>query len=501
MIQFLKNRLSLYFQNIFCFCDLITSKHLLISLLLSFNFITFSQIKEITPENKKNDTILINKNAYKSIHIIIYSKTYKDSLIVNKQNITSKLDSINKSLIRKGYIYNKLIPKNIKLSDSVLYIKYIVNNLQLQKIDSIFFINDKYHFPKNVNKYIFKKYAGKKLSDNTLMAIEKTTNQCVRDIKIEKIYPTISNNSTSVVVKYKTSKNNSIEGLVGVHSENKKTLINGLIDLNLKNIFWKNENIHLFWKKDISKQNLSFGLKLPYLFGTALFANSETSFTNNNNNSFKLYSDNIVGWNFSGLSVGMNFGYNKSINNDDYTENSFIGNVLIYKFKKISVLKKIGFTNYLYNEVNYNLTKTSDFNIYNESYFGFKTGQYQYLYNGIILNYSHSNNIILKHQIKALSYKYFSSIANPELHQIALINTKYLWTKNKLNLYLSADFMLLSNQNRLSLSVNKALQGGIGMVYVNKNQILTLEVTNRLYSNYISDLQGFIINIKQQIRF
>ncbi len=448
----------------------------------------------------KNKTL--SKNQNKAIHIYIYSSLGTDSINTTSDKIVLKLDSVHKNLIKKGFIYNKLTPEKIVETKKKINIYYVAKNLENQFIDTIFFVSKKLKFPSNIKKYLYKKYKGKKISDKNIFILEKDINNYTKNSFVKNIYPTINKKQTGLKVILKPLQKNSIDGIIGFRTKKNKLIYEGLLDLKLNNLFNINEDINIFWKKNDIRQELTSLVKFPFLRGTPIFILNETSFSNQENKIFQLYSDNNLGYNFNNLNVGIGFEFQKTIEPTKNTDEKFIGTSLSYNFNnKSKTLNKLGIYNYTYNEINFSLTTDSDFNIYSENHLSIKTKEHQYLYNSVFFSYSSINSIILKKQLKLLSYKFFKQENNINLQQIGLWSLKYIWIKKSINFYISGDLLLTGTQKKLFSSIKKDAQAGIGLIFLNKNQILTFEISNKIINTYNADNKGFNINIKQSINF
>jgi len=249
IISILKERgyYSLSINNV-----LIKNNHHLVTLKLG------SKINIVHIRIKAKDTFFLKQLNYKLKNNI---------LILNSKDIKHTLISVNNHLINSGLTFSQVSLTNSHIINNTLYSDLLINRNKKRKIDKII-IKGYEKFPKS---YIDNYFKLKNHSFN-LEEIKKTSNKInqlnfVSEIKNPEVL--FSKDSTLLYLYINKIESNSFDGLINFSSKNKKISFKGYLDLKLRNIFNKGEEIKINWKNNGNqKQDFTLTNKIPYVFGS-----------------------------------------------------------------------------------------------------------------------------------------------------------------------------------------------------------------------------------------
>ncbi|PWA09838.1 BamA/TamA family outer membrane protein [Flavobacterium laiguense] len=242
--------------------------------------------KQILETIKTNDSSYLTKitlgNKTKNIHIYIGVKNNinslnlfnekKDTLILPYTQVEPFLKQTLQKLEQNGYAFAKLKLINIQTKKQTLYADLeltIGNKRQLNEI-VLKYINEqqKNIFPKGALKQINKKYAKKKFNQETVNEIynEFEKFSFVNQVKFPEVL--FTKDTTKVYVYLAKRKTNTFDGYLGFNNtENKKTTLNGFLDITLQNALRSGEQLSIYWKNDGNDQKVfNAKIDLPYLF-------------------------------------------------------------------------------------------------------------------------------------------------------------------------------------------------------------------------------------------
>lgn len=200
----------------------------------------------------------------------------KDTLILPYTEVEPFLKQTLQKLERNGYAFAKLKLINIQTKKKTLYADLeltIGNKRQLNEI-VLKYINEqqKNIFPKGALKQINKKYAKKTFNQETVNEIyaEFEKFSFVNQVKFPEVL--LTQDTTKVYIYLAKRKTNTFDGYLGfTNAENKKTTLNGFLDLTLQNALRTGEQLSIYWKNDGNDQKIfNAKIDLPYLFSTPL---------------------------------------------------------------------------------------------------------------------------------------------------------------------------------------------------------------------------------------
>ena len=208
---------------------------------LFFLFFFYSLTGFSIKKNIENDTLL-NKKKYK--WIVANSKEFTNKNKFYKNEIDSILYMIAKNLEDNGYPFATIEFRHDSIKDKNIYGKIFIEKGNLTKIDSVT-IKGYNNFPTYlINRYlnirINEKYNQKKINEIS-KKLEK--NIFLKEYKKNSF---LFNKEKSILFLYLEKKhNNSIDGFLGINTNQGKTSLNGKIDLTLSNALnmWESINI------------------------------------------------------------------------------------------------------------------------------------------------------------------------------------------------------------------------------------------------------------------
>jgi hypothetical protein len=243
---------------------------------------------KILDTKKINDStfnaIIELKNKVKKIHIYIgtnssfydKSKTENDTIIIPYQELESFLNQKIKDAEKEGFALSKIKLKNIQRKNSIIYADLNLKSEKKRSLNSIILIdkneNKRNNFPKGHLKQLNKKYLNKTFNQDIVKQLYDDINtfEFVTQIK----YPEIlfTNDSTKIFVYTEKRKANSFDGYIGFsNDENKKTTLNGYLDISLLNTLKAGEQFSLYWKSDGNQQKtFNTKIEVPYIFQSSL---------------------------------------------------------------------------------------------------------------------------------------------------------------------------------------------------------------------------------------
>jgi hypothetical protein len=497
---------------------------------------------QITETIKTNDSSYLSKialgNRIKNIHIYIGIKNNtsslnlfdekKDTLILPYTQIEPFLKQTTKKLEQNGYAFAKLKLINIQKKNQILYADLELatgNKRQLNEI-VIKYANERQKnlFPKGALRQINKKYTKKTFNQESIKEIHDEFEKFsfINQVK----YPEIlfTKDTTKVYVYLAKRKTNTFDGYLGFNNtENKKTTINGYLNVTLQNALRSGEQLSIYWKNDGNDQKIfNAKIDLPYLFNSPVGLKALI-------NIFKQDST------FQNTKTEINLGYLITINKRFYigyqsTESSNIQNSINSKLSDYN--NSFLTTNFEYTKSDYT-NKISPIKSYLELNFG--TGkktttenanaktEKQYLANFNIMNNFYFDK---KNYINIKSQNYFlksNSYLTNELFRFGGINSIRGFSENSLQ----ANFMtsiiteyryLISPTLQLNTildycyykdptsileknKINKLISLGLGITVDTKNGILKLAAANGSSRNQEIKFYNTFVSISYNVKF
>lgn len=245
-------------------------------------------------DNKIQETKLINDSTYISIielkkriketHIYIgtnnvffnSTETKNDTVIVPYNQLENFLNQKILDAEKKGFALSKIKLDNIKRKNLIIYgvlnfkseKKRTVNSIIITQTDS----QEKKHFPKGHLKQLNKKYLNKTFNQEIVKELYNDINSF--EFITQTKYPQIlfTSDSTKIYTYVEKRKANTFDGYIGFsNDDNKKTTLNGYLDIALLNTLHAGEQFSLYWKSDGNQQKtFNTKIEIPYIFNSSL---------------------------------------------------------------------------------------------------------------------------------------------------------------------------------------------------------------------------------------
>ena len=244
-----------------------------------------NQTQQLTQINDSTYSSIIHlKKRIKEIHIYIgtnnlfseSTNTQKDTIIIPYYEVENFLNQKIIKAEKKGFALSKIKLENIKRKNLIIYAdlnfksekKRTVNSIILTQIN----LEEKNFFPKGHLKQLNKKYLNKTFNQQTVKELYDDINNF--EFVTQPKYPQIlfTNDSTKIYTYIEKRKANTFDGYIGFsNDENKKTTINGYLDIALINTLHAGEQFSLYWKSDGNQQKtFNTKLEIPYIFQSPL---------------------------------------------------------------------------------------------------------------------------------------------------------------------------------------------------------------------------------------
>lgn len=242
----------------------------------------------ILETTKTNDSTFISKidlkNKTKEVHIYIgtnhspfdEAKIKNDTLILAYEELENYLHQKTLDAEKAGFALNKLKLENLQKKGSVIYAdlnykserKRVVNSIILTQTDQ----TKRDYFPKGHLKQLKKKYLNKTFNQETIKQLYSDINTF--EFTSQTKYPEVlfTNDSTKIYTYIEKRQANTFDGYIGFsNDENKKTTLNGYLDLSLLNTLHAGEQFSLYWKSDGNQQKtFNTKIEIPYIFQSSL---------------------------------------------------------------------------------------------------------------------------------------------------------------------------------------------------------------------------------------
>lgn len=505
---------------------------------LSKNGYLDNQIKETTQTNDSTFVSIITlKQKVKQIHIYIGAKNsffsndeiQKDTLIIPYEQVENYLTQKTLEAEKNGFALNKVKLENIQRKNQTIYADLSFRSEKKRKINSIIInYSNKYktdYFPKGHLKQLREKYINRTFNQETIKELYEDLNnfEFINQIK----YPEIlfTNDSTKVYTYIDKRKANTFDGYIGFsNDDNKKTSLNGYLDIALINTLHAGEQFSLYWKSDGNQQKtFNTKIEVPYIFNSSLGIKAQL-------NIFKQDST------FQNTKTSIDLGYYLNHNSKIYigyqaTESSDIqntNNFTISDFKNSYFTssfdyKKPDYTNNLFSKkaialllIGYGKRNTNDDPKIAESsnqLFGNLNTSYNFELNKKNFIYINSQNLFLKSK---------NYIAN-ELFRFGGLNSIRGFSENSLqgnnaNLLIT-EYRHLASQNlfihsildygiyqdKTSVENNKKINtlfsAGVGFGLLTKNGLMRVIIANGSTNNSKIKFYNSILNICYNVKF
>ena len=297
--------------------------------------------------DKKVDSVLLK---HKSISKQILQKyKFKNNYIrIPIYQLEEILNDISTFQELKGNAFSEIKLKKLRIYNKTLYAEIDLTTSKKRKIDKII-LKGYDNFPESFIKNYLNINSKTTFNKKKLMEISKLSKGLEFVSETKPPETLFKKDSTFIYIYLKKIQGSSFDGLVNFNSqENGKLQFNGYLDLKLKNILNKGEQLNLLWNSfGNEKQEFSISVKTPYIYNSKLspeFAFSiykqDSTFLNTKLNTSLKYQIR----NNSNLFVSFNSekseNSTKTIsNNISSYENYFLGFGYEYKILKNDIFK------------------------------------------------------------------------------------------------------------------------------------------------------------------
>lgn len=185
--------------------------------------------------------------------------------------------SITDILLKKGIPFTEVNFDNYQYKDSLLTAKIQIKKSNKRVIDKILFKGYE-NFPKSYKKHFLEIDNKTVFTPTILERIESRINELSFVKSTKKPEVLFKEDSTIIYVYLEKDKNNSIDALVNLNTDDSNSLqFNGVIDLTLNNVLNNGEELDLYWNRIGREQSeFNIGVSLPYILGSKI--NSEVAF-------------------------------------------------------------------------------------------------------------------------------------------------------------------------------------------------------------------------------
>jgi len=220
--------------------------------------------------DKKVDSVFLK---HKSISNQILQKyNFKNNYIrVPINQLEEILNEISTSQERQGNAFSKIKLKKLRTHHKILYAEIDITSSKKRKIDKVI-LKGYENFPKSFIKNYLNIDSKTTFNKKKLMEISKLSKGLDFVSETKPPETLFTKDSTFIYVYLKKIQGSSFDGLVNFTSqENGKLQFNGYLDLKLKNVLNKGEQLNLLWNRfGNEKQELSISVKTPYIYNSKL---------------------------------------------------------------------------------------------------------------------------------------------------------------------------------------------------------------------------------------
>ena len=496
---------------------------------------------KIYETQKINDSTFIStielKSKIKSIHIYIGtnsdfffpSKVKNDTIVIPYQEIEGFLNQKIADAEKAGFALSKLKLENIHRKNLIIYADLNLKSEKKRTINSIVLnqTNDqkKDFFPKGHLKQLNKKYLKKTFNQEVIKQLYNDINSF--EFVTQTKYPEIlfTNDSTKIYTYIEKRKANTFDGYIGFsNNENKKTTLNGYLDISLLNTLHAGEQFSLYWKSDGNQQKtFNTRIEIPYIFQSSLGVKAQL-------NIFK--QDSTFQNTKTSIDLGYYLNYNSKIylgyqstessdiqntNNSTISDykNSYITSNIEYKIldpinnlfpKKTYLNLIIGYGKR--NTNNNPNTAESSKQIYmnlNFSY-NFELNKKNFIYINSQNLYLKSKNYISNELFRFGGLNSIRGFTENSLqgNNINILMTEYRYLTTK-NLYLHSiiDYGFYQDQTSLenNRKFNNLISAGVGLGLLTNNGLLRIIIANGSINKSEIKFYNSILNICYNVKF
>lgn len=496
-----------------------------------------NKIEETTKINDSTYTSIINlKNKIKNIHIYIGKnnllldplESKNDTIILPYSEIENYLNQQISNAEKKGFALSRIKLENIKRKSSVIYADLNFTSEKKRNVNAII-INyqnksKREHFPKGHLKQLNKKYINKTFNKETIKELHDNIDnfEFVNQTK----YPEIlfTNDSTKIYAYIEKRKANTFDGYIGFsNEENKKSTLNGYLDISLLNTLHAGEQFSLYWKSDGNQQKtFNTKIEIPYIFNSSLGLKAQLNIFKQDSTFQNTKTAIDLGY-FINYNSKIYLGYQSTESSDiQNTNNSLISDYKNSFFTSTFDYKKIDHINFLFPRKAYvniligagkrNTNESPDtaepssqfFSNLNLSY-NFELNKRNFIYINSQNQFLKSKNYISNELIRFGGLNSIRGFAENSLqgNNVNLILTEYRYLTSK-NLYINSILDYGLYQDRTSQNgkkINTLLSIGLGFGILTKSGILKIVIANGSTNETDIKFYNSILNLSYNVKF
>jgi len=240
-------------------------------------------LSRIDSVSKKGEKYIAYLNLDKKVDSVLLKHKSIDNQILQKYNFKNNyikipvnqleeiLNDISTFQELKGNAFSKIKLKKLRIENKTLYAEIDLTTSKKRKIDKVI-IKGYENFPKSFIKNYLNINSKTTFNKKKLMEISKLSKGLDFISETKPPETLFKKDSTLIYIYLKKIQESSFDGLVNFNSqENGKLQFNGYLDLKLKNILNKGEQLNLLWNSfGNEKQEFSISVKTPYIYNSKL---------------------------------------------------------------------------------------------------------------------------------------------------------------------------------------------------------------------------------------
>jgi hypothetical protein len=498
-------------------------------------------------DNKPNEIKQTNDSSYitkidlnkkiKEIHIYIgkdiffsnSTDTKNDSIIIPYNQLENFLNQKIIDAEKKGFALSKIKLDNIKKKNLIIYGVLNFKSEKKRTVNSIILTQtnaqEKNYFPKGHLKQLNKKYLNKTFNQEIVKELYDDINSY--EFVTQTKYPQIlfTNDSTKIYTYIEKRKANTFDGYIGFsNDDNKKTVLNGYLDITLLNTLHAGEQFSLYWKSDGNQQKtFNTKIEIPYIFNSSLGLKAQL-------NIFK--QDSTFQNTKTAIDLGYYLNYNSKIylgyqstessdiqntNNSTISDfkNSYITSTIEYKkadyvnnlfFKKANLNFTIGYGKRDTNNDPETAEASKQFYTNLNLSYNFELNRKNFIFINSQIQYLKSKNYISNELFRFGGLNSIRGFAENSLqaNNVNLIITEYRYlTTSNLYFHTILDYGLYQDQTSLNKEkkYNNLVSLGVGFGLLTKTGLLKIIIANGSVNKAEIKFYNSILNICYNVKF
>ncbi len=238
----------------------------------------FTELKDVKEIENRTEIYYAKGLNFNKANVKFSDTLISELKLPKEQTYTKNLDSLKKNINQKyrdkGFAFNRVKTKFLKMENGIPTVKISVVTASQRKIDGIVY-KGYTRLPKQFVKALNKEYLHKNYDDKNLVAMNKAL-QNHQFVTLEKPPQTLfTKDSTQVFLFMQKKKTNTFDGMIGFgNNDTEKFSINGTLNVALKNMFNSFESISVYWQRTAdSGQTFDMQTDIPYTFGSKVGLN------------------------------------------------------------------------------------------------------------------------------------------------------------------------------------------------------------------------------------